>query len=148
MNFNAEKYKERYADVDFPPYKQYTTDDKCDFIGFRPLSVRIKEMKAKGELNELLMAIENNDIELSSLFRHNENIDAANKPISVMNIKGLDKVETNKMLLQRAQSYQKKVADFQASLNSFRGIMPDQQAAAVEPPQTANAADAVATDNK
>lgn len=146
MNFNPEKYKERYTQVDFPPYKQYIKEDKCDYIGFRPLSVRIKEMKAKGELNELLMALENQDITLDSLFRHSQDIEASDKPISVMNIKGLDKVELNKMLLDRVKSYQKKVSEFQNSLNSFRGIMPDQQAAAVEPPHTAKPADAVAKD--
>lgn len=148
MNFNPEKYKERYADVDFPPYKQYIKDDKCDFIGFRPLSVRIKEMKAKGELNELLMSLENQDITLDSLFRHNQDIEASDKPISVMNIKGLDKVELNKMLLDRAKSYHQKVSEFQKSLNSFRGLMPDQQSALSEPPHTASNAEAVATDDK
>lgn len=122
MNFSADNYKKRYTTIDDTiSNTQLSYEDKCDFIGFKPLSVRINELKMKGELNELMSALENNDIPLSDFFREYSDEKASEKPISVLNIKGLDRIELNNALIERARAYEAKVADYKASLDSYRG---------------------------
>lgn len=115
MNFNYNIDKEKYTSID--DYPVLVKEDKCDFVGFRPLSVRIKEMKAKGELTELFSALENSNIEPSAFF--NDNSDVSNMPVSVLNVKGLDKVETINAIKLRYNNYLSKLQSYKDSLLKY-----------------------------
>lgn len=115
MNFDSRFYKKNsIADCE----SFLINEDKCDFIGFKPLSVRIKEMKVKGELTEIFNALENNNIEPSEFFSSVPG--DVDKPISVLNIKGLDRIETIRALKDRYNSYLTKLAAYKSSFSDYK----------------------------
>lgn len=132
MNFDSKNDEKKYHTI-VEKKGFLVKTDMCDYIGFKPMSVRIKEMKAKGELTELMSALENNNLTYNSLFAPDG--DDVDKPISLLNIKNLDKVELQRALISRYKSFQEKMSAYKDSLDSFKGRKQDVES---EPPQAAS----------
>lgn len=78
--------------------KQIDYTDKADFIGYLPLSIRIKQSELSGSLTEIMREYENSKIT-------HPDIDYSLIPLSVSNIKNLDKVQLSSALQKRIEKY-------------------------------------------
>lgn len=78
--------------------KQIDYTDKADFIGYLPLSIRIKQSELSGSLTEIMREYENSKIT-------HPDIDDNIIPLSVSNIKNLDKVQLSSALQKRIEKY-------------------------------------------
>lgn len=78
--------------------KQIDYTDKADFIGYLPLSVRIKQSELSGSLTEIMREYENSKIT-------HPDMDYSAIPLSVSNIKNLDKVQLSSALQKRIEKY-------------------------------------------
>lgn len=78
--------------------KQIDYTDKADFIGYLPLSIRIKQSELSGSLTEIMREYENSKITHPDI---DENI----IPLSVSNIKNLDRVQLSSALQKRIEKY-------------------------------------------
>lgn len=78
--------------------KQIDYTDKADFIGYLPLSIRIKQSELSGSLTEIMREYENSKIT-------HPDIDYNLIPLSVSNIKNLDKVQLSSALQKRIEKY-------------------------------------------
>ena len=78
--------------------RQLDYTDKADFIGYLPLSIRIKQSELSGSLTEIMREYENSKI------THPE-MDETAIPMSVSNIKNLDKVQLSAALQKRIEKY-------------------------------------------
>lgn len=78
--------------------RQIDYTDKADFIGYLPLSIRIKQSELSGSLTEIMREYENSKIT-------HPDIDDTAIPLSVSNIKNLDKVQLSEALQKRIEKY-------------------------------------------
>ncbi len=78
--------------------KQIDYTDKADFIGYLPLSIRIKQSELSGSLTEIMREYENTKIT-------HPDIDYNLIPLSVSNIKNLDKVQLSAAIQKRIEKY-------------------------------------------
>lgn len=78
--------------------RQIDYTDKADFIGYLPLSIRIKQSELSGSLTEIMREYENSKIT-------HPDIDEMAIPLSVSNIKNLDKVQLSAALQKRIEKY-------------------------------------------
>lgn len=78
--------------------RQIDYTDKADFIGYLPLSIRIKQSELSGSLTEIMREYENSKIT-------HPDMDETAIPLSVSNIKNLDKVQLSEALQRRIEKY-------------------------------------------
>lgn len=78
--------------------RQIDYTDKADFIGYLPLSIRIKQSELSGSLTEIMREYENSKIT-------HPDMDETAIPLSVSNIKNLDKVQLSAALQKRIEKY-------------------------------------------
>lgn len=130
-NFSVKQYKLQYPELsDNEKYDiQLCNISKTDYIGFKPIDVRIKEMRLKGDLTDIMHALDNEDISLNDFFSNSSDVDMTNVPIPALHLKNLDRVEVMQILKQRAEHYSKLRDDYIKSNNSYKGVQS-------EPPQT------------
>lgn len=95
MNFKASST--RLSEINYYE-RQIDYTDKADFIGYLPLSVRIKQSELSGSLTEIMREYENSKIT-------HPDIDYNAIPLSVSNIKNLDKVQLSAALQKRIEKY-------------------------------------------
>ena len=78
--------------------EQIDYTDKADFIGYLPLSIRIKQSELSGSLTEIMREYENSKIT-------HPDIDYDAIPLSVSNVKNLDRVQLSSALQKRIERY-------------------------------------------
>lgn len=130
-NFSVKQYKIQYPEL--PDNQKYDVQlfdvSKTDYLGFKPIDVRIKEMRLKGDLTDIMHALDNEDISLNDFFTYSTNDDVSNMPISAVNLKNVDKIEVMQILKERAKHFSKLRDDYIKSNNAYKGVQS-------EPPQT------------
>lgn len=112
MNFKSCKI--RLNEINYYE-KQIDYTDKADFIGYLPLSIRIKQSELSGSLTEIMREYENSKITHPDI---GEDV----IPLSVSNIKNLDKVQLSSALRDRIEKYHDINNSFREKLIEYKKI--------------------------
>lgn len=130
MNFDYNIYKKRFTTFSSDLEDYSKCEDKCDTVGFVPLSVQISKMKSQGELTKIM-----NDFLTDRYARDLCGLseeDINNTPISLLNAKHLDKVDLTNLYESRFKEYMRLKSEYDEKLKAYKGVTENTS----EPPQT------------